>query len=69
MTSNPICFARSKNIEIAHHFIREKVLDGTIKAMEVRSKENVAYIFTKSLPRGQFELLRSKIGLVSRNTL
>lgn len=57
---------RTKHIELEHHFIREKVLDGTIEALEVRSEDNIADIFTKSLPKGQFEILRSKLGMVDK---
>ncbi|XP_077252684.1 uncharacterized protein LOC143892103 [Tasmannia lanceolata] len=50
--TNPVCHARTKHIEIEHHFIREKVLDGTIGVAEVRSKENIADIFTKLMAIG-----------------
>uniref|UniRef100_A0A0D3BKX7 Retrotransposon gag domain-containing protein n=1 Tax=Brassica oleracea var. oleracea TaxID=109376 RepID=A0A0D3BKX7_BRAOL len=43
-----------------------KVLDGTIEALEVRSEDNIADIFTKSLPKGQFETLRSKLGMMDK---
>ncbi|KAG7568076.1 Reverse transcriptase RNA-dependent DNA polymerase [Arabidopsis thaliana x Arabidopsis arenosa] len=66
LANNPVFHARTKHIELEHHFIREKVLDGTIEALEVRSEDNVVDIFTKSLPKGQFELLRSKGGMVDK---
>jgi len=69
LATNPVCYARTKHIEIEHHFIRERVLDGTIKVQEVRSNSNVADIFTKFLPKGSFEVLRSQLGLVSRKSL
>lgn len=69
LATNPVCHARTKHIEIAHHFIREKVLDGTIEALEVRSNDNVADIFTKSLSKGPFEDLRGELGLVSKSSL
>ncbi|TQE11048.1 hypothetical protein C1H46_003308 [Malus baccata] len=69
LASNPIFHARTKHIEIEHHFIREKVLDGTVKNEHVSSKENVADIFTKALSRGPFEALRVKLGLVSKTSL
>lgn len=57
---------RTKHIELEHHIIREKVIDGTIEALEVRNEENVADIFTKALPKGQFEVLHSKVGMVNK---
>ena len=58
-----------KHIELEHHFIREKVLDGTISVLEVQSKENVADIFIKALPKGLFESHRANLGLVSKKSL
>ncbi|XP_043714848.1 secreted RxLR effector protein 161-like [Telopea speciosissima] len=69
LATNPVCHARTTHIEIEHHFIREKVLDGSIDVLEVRSKENVADIFTKSLSKGPFENLQAKLGLVSKSSL
>ena len=69
LATNPVCHARTKHTEIEHHFIRECVLDGTIKVQEVRSNSNVADIFKKSLPKGSFKVLRSQLGLVSRKSL
>jgi hypothetical protein len=61
--------ARTKHIEIEHHFIREKVLMGSIEVLEVRSKDNIADIFTKSLSKGPFEFLREKLGIIFRKSL
>jgi len=70
LATNPVCHARTKHIEIEHHFIREKVLMGLIEVfLEVRSKENIADIFTKSLSKGPFESLREKLGIISRKSL
>nr|XP_033517544.1 uncharacterized protein LOC117281807 [Nicotiana tomentosiformis] len=38
------------------------VLDGTINTLEVRSQENIADIFTKSLDKASFEFSRDKLG-------
>ncbi|CAM8904964.1 unnamed protein product [Rhodiola kirilowii] len=51
LAHNPICHARTKHIEIEHHFIREKVLDGTIITREVRSESNIADILMQGRSR------------------
>lgn len=66
---NPTCHARTKHIELEHHFIREKVLEGIIGVSEVRSEDNIADILTKSLQRGPFQMLRRKLGMISRKSL
>ena len=66
---SPVCHVRTKHIELKHHFNREKVLDGTIKVLDIRSDKNVADILTKALPKAAFEVLRAKIGLVSKKSL
>ncbi|XP_047335794.1 uncharacterized mitochondrial protein AtMg00810-like [Impatiens glandulifera] len=58
-----------KYIELEHHFIHEKVLEGIIEMAAVRSEDNVVDIFTKTLPKGHFEDLRSKLKLVHRTSL
>ncbi|KAK8921159.1 hypothetical protein KSP39_PZI020210 [Platanthera zijinensis] len=42
----------TKHIEIEHHFIREKVLEGSLVVGHVRSEDNIADIFTKPLESG-----------------
>ncbi|MCO5595959.1 hypothetical protein L7F22_050010 [Adiantum nelumboides] len=49
LTQNPVFHARTKQIEVHHHFIRERVLDGSIDLTFVRTDEQVADIFTNAL--------------------
>nr|GEV19591.1 hypothetical protein [Tanacetum cinerariifolium] len=46
--------ARSKNIDIHHHFIREKVERGVVELYFVTMDYQLADIYTKALPRQRF---------------
>ncbi|KAG8482395.1 hypothetical protein CXB51_027330 [Gossypium anomalum] len=54
MAANPTHHARVKHIEIDHHFIREKVLDGTLLVNFVPSDKQVADVLTKPITPKQF---------------
>jgi len=47
----------------------KKVLMSLIEVLEVRSKDNIVDIYTKSLSKGSFESLREKLGIISRKLL
>ena len=57
--------ARSKHIDIQHHFVREKVDSNEIKIFHCASEDNLADILTKALPapthRRLIELLKMDI--------
>ena len=69
MSINPVFHARSKHIEIDYHFVREKVAQGDLITKFVRTSHQLAYVFTKPLPRDQFQTLRSKLGVLSPSLL
>ncbi|GKV19028.1 hypothetical protein SLEP1_g29328 [Rubroshorea leprosula] len=64
MSINPVFHARTKHIELDYHFVREKVALGSLVTRYVPSMDQIADIFTKPLPRTQFQFLRFKLGLV-----
>ena len=59
LAKNPVSHARSKHIDIRHHFIRDAVEEGVINLVYCRTDEMLADILTKPLPREQFIKLRT----------
>ena len=65
ISKNPVMHSKTKHIPIKYHFLREQVLEQKVNLEYVPSKEQVADIFTKPLPREAFEYLRQKMRVVS----
>ncbi|GJX99368.1 retrovirus-related pol polyprotein from transposon TNT 1-94 [Tanacetum coccineum] len=57
--------SRAKHIDIRYHFIKEQVENGIVELYFVRTKYQLADIFTKSLPRERFNFLIDKLGMKS----
>ena len=55
--------AKKNHIAIKHHYVRELVEDKEVKMEYVNSREQIANIFTKPLPKDAFECLRGKLGV------
>ncbi|GJW06273.1 uncharacterized mitochondrial protein-like protein [Tanacetum coccineum] len=63
MSQNPVSHKRAKHIDLDYHFVRELVASGKLYTKFIPTKLQVADIFTKSLPRPQFEYFRSLLRL------
>ena len=63
MAKNPHFHERAKHIDIWHHFITEQVYDGSIRLKYCPTREMVADMLTKGLPRQQFCFLPKKAGI------
>ena len=56
--------SKSKHIDIHHHFIRDKVSDGTLTVSYVPGEENPADLLTKGLARVKHEKFTRENGLM-----
>ena len=55
---------RTKHIDIAHHFVRERVSSNEITVGYCPTQDMVADVMTKAVPRVKFEKFRSLLGVV-----
>ena len=60
---NPVFHDQSKHIDTRFHFIRECIENREVKLDYVKSKDQVADIFTKALKIDDFERLRTWLGV------
>ena len=63
LSKNPEFHARTKHIEMKHHFIREKIASDEVLLNRVDTKDNVADILTKCLPRPRHQELIEAMGM------
>ncbi|GJT90850.1 copia protein [Tanacetum coccineum] len=62
---NNVQHSRSKHIDIRHHFIQEQVEKGVVELYFVTTDYQLVDIFTKALPREQFEFRLPRLGMKS----
>ena len=65
ISHHPKFHARTKHIDIAHHFLCNLVKSGMIEIIYIQMWENLADIFMKGLPRPLHEDLTTGIGVIS----
>lgn len=63
LLGNPIVSARSKHIDVMHHFARERVASGQVCFEYCRTECMIADALTKAVPKHKFELCCAGMGL------
>ena len=61
ISNNLVMHSKTKHIAIKYHFLRELVQDNELRLQYVNTKEQIADIFTKPLPKDAFLYLRGKL--------
>lgn len=64
MAHNPVQHARSKHLEIDLFFVREKVINGTVKVTHIASENQLTYLFTESLAQSRFQFMKDKLNVM-----
>lgn len=67
LAKNPVHHARTKHIDIQHHFVREKVEAGEVKIEFKPTEEMVADALTKPISYPRFKKLVEDMGLRPRS--
>jgi hypothetical protein len=64
IANNPVQFDRTKHVEIDRFFIKEKIDSGVLKLEYVKSCNQLADCFTKSLGPNENESICVKMGMI-----
>jgi len=63
LTKNPMQHARTKHIDVQHHFVQKWVENGEVTFEYCLTEDMVADVLTKALPKEQHNKLISMFGL------
>ena len=64
LTNNPIQHARTKHIDVRHHFLRDHQQKGDICIKSVGTEDQLIDIFTKPLDEKRFCKLRNELNIL-----
>ena len=64
LTNNPVQHARTKHVDVHHHFIRDDEQKEDICIESVSTDDQLADIFTKPLDEKRFRKLRNELNIL-----
>ena len=64
ISKNLVMHTKTKHIAINYQYLKELVQDKEVKLEYVHTKEQIANIFTKALPKDAHEYLRGRLGVI-----
>jgi hypothetical protein len=67
LANNPVQHSRTKHIDIRHHFLRDHIAKNNISQEGVRTKDQLADVFTKPLDEATFCPLRNELNVLDLN--
>lgn len=67
MMRNTTSSSRTKHVDVAYRYVRERVVDKTLTIVHVGTKQMLAVGLTKALPVAAFEACRSGMGLTANH--
>jgi hypothetical protein len=65
LSANPIFHCQTKHVEVDYHFVRERVASRQLDVWVISSKDQIADIMTKPLPRPAFQKICGNLNLIS----
>ena len=63
LSKNPVQHARTKHIEVRHHFLWNYVEKGDFELIFIETAKQLADIFTKPLSEDRFYSIRRELGM------